>query len=488
MADWKAALKNLKKQPGESPAPANPGIADLGAAVQASREPPSAPPARYLCLGLDFGTSSTKAVIRVLPSGPAFAIAFCGGNGGTNTYLAPTRLWIGNDGGACLEAATVGGWVEEMKVRLMQGPWAREAAVTGMDIKARPADLAAAYLGLLIRRILEWSKTNVLPSLGGARIVWSLNMGIPARDFDAKEIYEAFLAVARAGWHLANTDAAIDLGGAAKAVDAARDYTLRPSGIEMDMIGVVPEVAAGVASYARSQLRREGAHLFVDVGATTFDSSIFLLQQSGDGELKYVFLSADVDSELGALRLHRHRAREIGRLALAQFAAAEPLKPIPTTAQECIPPKGAVENVDAEFAERCTIKLGAVIARAKNKAPPELSVPEHGPPGSMQVILSGGGVHLPLYRNVIEESGRRAAPGGRQGFRVKPFQTMQVPSPQDLRGPVMTPADWQRLEVAYGLSFQIDDIGDFVPPSALSNPPPLPRRDPGSEFITNDQM
>jgi hypothetical protein len=269
-------------------------------------------------------------------------------------------------------------------------------------------------------------------------------------------------------------------------VDAAREESFKPRGIDRAMVAVIPEVAAGVTTYARSPQRRMGAHLFVDVGATTLDTSMFLLNQSPDG-LRYSFLSADVDSDLGAMRLHRFRANQLGKLALARFAAADPLKPIPVTAQDCVPPAQAIEAIDRNFMELCARKLGKVIFTAKLKDS-AINVPDEGPAEPIQVLLSGGGIRLPLYQGVVRESGRRAAPGGGLGLRVRPFQEAPIPRPNDLRAPNLSDEDWQRLGIAYGLSFGAEDIGEFVPPSAIPVMPPLPRRDGGGPFVSKDQI
>lgn len=491
MGDWREKLKEIKRSlvgaAQEPPVASSPTKAPSPGDGRPTENRPLAP--RYVCLGLDFGTSSTKAVARLLPSGPAFAIPFEGIASADHPYLAPTRLAVAAGGMLTLSMQNGIGWVEDLKVRLMEAPWQSAPIFAGAAVSARPADLAAGYLALILRNALGWCDKSIRPSLGAAEIAWRMNVGIPARDFDAASIKEAFLIAAVAGWDLAAAGAALDLAQAARSVDLAKDGKLTPRGIGREMIEVVPEVAAGVTTYARSPQRRIGAHLFVDVGATTLDTSMFLLNQSPDGP-RYAFLSADVATDLGALRLHRFRADELGRLALARFAACDPLKPIPPTAIECVPPKEDIAALDKRFSERCVIGIGKVVAQAKQKAPKEISVPDGGPAEPIQILLSGGGIRLPLYQDAIQESGRRAAPGGGLGLRVRRFQEAPIPrpSPSDFRAPGLSDDDWQRLGIAYGLSFGFEDIGEFVPPSAISKPPPLPRRDEGERYISKDQM
>ena len=394
---------------------------------------------------------------------------------------------------AGFESTGGGGWVEELKVRLMEKPWERAPAWPDASISARPTGLATAYIALIIRAVMGWFDKHVKPTLGRVDIQWTFNLGIPARDFDALEIKEAFHAVARAGWHIAIEGGAVTLERAEKTVDAARADSFAPRGIEKEAVNVVPEEAAGVTAYVRSPQRQPGAHLFVDVGATTLDTSLFLLGEVEEG-FNYVFLAAEVDIGLGALRLHRHRATQLGQLALAKFAASNPLKPIPESAHDCVPESAELEQIDAQFTGRCLTSIGSVVARAKRKAPQELSVPDNNPlrprvdPGAIRVLRSGGGMHLPLYRGAIDEVGARFAPGGMMGLRVKPLRMTELLTPDGLDAPGLEDGDWNRLAIAYGLSFSIEDIGTFVPPSKVSEPEPPRRKADGDGFISKDQV
>lgn len=487
MGDWREKLKEIKRSlVGGAQQTSSATVGRPTEAPQA-KSTPVATPLRYLCLGLDFGTSSTKAVVRLLPAGPAWAVPFEGIAGPDHQYLAPTRLAVSVTGALALSASEGGDWVEDLKVRLMEQPWQVVPIFTGATVSARPSDMAAGYLALILRNVRAWAEKSIRPSLGHGDIAWRMNVGIPARDYDSASIKEAFLASALAAWDLATAPGAIDLAKASTAVDLARKGKLAPKGIGPEMIQVVPEVAAGVTTYARSPQWRAGAHLFVDVGATTLDTSMFLLNESENGR-RYAFLSADVASDLGALRLHRFRADELGRLALARFTAANPLQPIPPTAMECVPPKSDIEALDARFAEKCVITIGKVVVQAKRKAPKEISVEDRSPSEPIQILLSGGGIRLPLYQEAIRESGRRAAPGGGLGLRVRRFEEAPIPRPADFRAPGLDDEDWQRLGIAHGLSFGFEDIGEFVPPSAIEEMGAMPAREAGDRFVSKDQM
>jgi len=489
MPDWREQLKQVKRDLGGQ----QPGPQGAGRAAAADGGHEQVRPRHYVCIGLDFGTSSTKAVVQVA-NGAAFAVPLSAADGEIEPYLGPTRLWVARTGATAMAESGAGAWVSALKVSLMHAPWDRVPVVEDFPIEARPVDLGAAYVAHVLRRIRSWFEREVRPQLGNAEIAWLMNMGIPARDYAAKDIHDAFLAVARAGWQLAAASGGLDVERARQEVDASRSPAYVPTGMDdADFLCVQPEVAAGVTTYVRSPQRVGGPHLFADVGATTLDTSIFLLGQptaeQAAGDLKYVFLDASVDAELGALRLHRYRAHELGRLALERFAASDPLKPIPETARKCVPADADIDRIDTRFADRCAVEVGGVISRARrklNEGDNELSVPDRGPPGSIQVLLSGGGIELPFYKDVVAEAGRRAAPGGRQGLRIRPFRIEAIPRPGNLQAPGLTDRGWRRLAVAYGLSFPYWDIGRFVPSSEVLPPPPPQRREYADAFISGD--
>src|SRR4051812_12382039 len=195
MGDWRGKLKKKKRtlagekqESGAAPREqGKPAVAPTGPAQR-----PVVPP-RYICLGLDFGTSSTKAVARLLQTGPAHAIPFDGISSADQPYLAPTRLGVTSEGELRIAAPNGGGGVEDLKVKLMIAPWDAAPTYEGAALWARPADLAAGYLALILQKAIAWCDATIRPTLGQADVIWSLNVGIPARDFDATAIKEGFL-------------------------------------------------------------------------------------------------------------------------------------------------------------------------------------------------------------------------------------------------------------------------------------------------------
>jgi hypothetical protein len=90
-------------------------------------------------------------------------------------------------------------------------------------------------------------------------------LGIPSKNYDEKETRSAFLTAARIGWWLSVRCNQITLDEASIVLKEASKPGVN-SGFHLDLIQVVPEVAAEVAGYARSPLRELGLHMILDIG------------------------------------------------------------------------------------------------------------------------------------------------------------------------------------------------------------------------------
>lgn len=426
-------------------------------------------------IGLDFGTSCTKCVIGV--RGRAFAVQFQGSQAGTKMYLLATQLWVGKDNTLALSGKGAGSWYQQLKVDLMerpdkQAPWGDTKTVT-------PMILTTGFIAHALRTGREWFLNSTEDFLADAEPVWEFNLGLPAKSHDDPKVRDSFRTVALAGWDLSMAEGPINIAAAANAVTRASLADFIPQSISRDSVHLVPEVAAEVVGYARSAQKREGPHLMVDVGATTVDVCLFQLSEVDTGYC-YAFYGTDVRSDLGALRLHTHRRKAIDPSA-AGWGLASPLDPIPASYRDYAGANGAAAEVDDWFGAETEKTVEVVAANAKKKQRSGLVVEvekhrglEREKAGDIRVLMCGGGSAIPLYVDAVREAGRALAPGGRTGLRLKRFNIVPgLEFPDRLEVPGLRKADFHRIAVAYGLSFTVDNIGRFIPPSEIE---PEPRR------------
>jgi hypothetical protein len=429
-----------------------------------------------LVIGLDFGTSATKVVVRspFLLGQRALAVSFAELAHSTSPYLLPTRLWVGPRGDFSLIRNEEGSSITDLKLRLLDhcGPQGEAQDTDGDEKGLVPA---VGYLALVLRETRRRHLAAERETYGRFEIRWSVNLGIPSAGYDDGAIRELFQRAARAAWHLSL--------GWAPLTRASVGGALRLAAIDPGIpIDVVPEVAAQAAGYARSTLRDPGLHLLIDVGATTLDICGFILH-ARDGRDRYELLTTTV-ARLGVLELDRRRLAALPCRTNRQAKGTEtddPLAPIPELLAayhpgcSCSPP-----DVDGEFLEKgCRLIMRDLLLLKKHRDPNARRWTE-----GLPVFLCGGGTGMPLYHRMV----RDADDLFRRATIVCGLRLGVLPKPTQLANDDIGDAMFHRLSVAYGLSFDALDIGEISPPHEISDLPRLARRETSDSFVSKDQV
>jgi len=463
---------------------------DLGARI--GTPPQRNGPVVRVCMGFDLGTSCSKVVVRAMA--PRFALAMSFGDGERHGLpsLLPTRLFVSPDGVATIQQRHGIAPVVDLKIELMRRPNESLQLGSNRSLQCRPIDLVSAYLGQAIRMSREQFKAKARERLpAGAKLKWAFNLGLPARSQDDKVVNQAFTTAAHAGWKLSWADRPVSLRDVMAIVDGVRSAQTPLGAIDYHDIATVPEVTAEATGYARSSLRRYGTHLMVDVGATTLDACLFILFDRG-GEYCYTLLDADVNSALGAIGLQKRRMEEVATL----IARANPFQKVAASVHDYLRDASRCEGlelVDQPFADDCVSMLRGVVYRAKLKAPDDLNEfldthaqRQRGADSPLRVIVCGGGARVGLYSTAIGALETQVRSGGGYGLTVKPFEVLaRLPKPEGLEMPHEMTDHYDRLAVAYGLSFPVDNIGHFIPPSQVANAP-LKRVRISADMTTKD--
>lgn len=414
---------------------------------------PGGAEARDLVIGLDFGTSCTKVVIRspFVARGHAIAVPFDGFQCARNRYLILTRVYESLEGSLSLGKSPGSREHQGLKVGLL-----------GTRPTHEQQALAAAYLALLLREIRSWFLSTQQRDFGHFNLRWELNLGIPSAGHDDESVRDAFLLTARAAWVLSIRPGIVTRARALEAISTARkgDACL-PA--DVSMVAVTPEVAAEAAGYARSPMRPSGLHVLVDVGATTLDVCGFLLRDV-EGENEYALLRAVVE-HLGTLELEKAHRKSQG---------LEPGTPDPMEV-----PKIPIQEYPEQFAADCVNALMRVIMDIKQRRDPHCERLRTGLP----LFLCGGGSRVEFYDVVVSRANRRF----RSAVRTEGIKAKALPLPSELDSPDLE-GSFDRVAVAYGLSYGADDIGEIVPPSKIDDVPERSRRNLAGRFVSKDQV
>ncbi len=441
---------------------------------------PSAAKVVRLTIGLDWGTSCTKCIVRDRygQGDPAYVIDFGEVGFSDASHLLPSRFLL-----TCGDSRTISlsntdettEIIDETKLALLN------QSLDPNQVKDHQTR-AVLYLAHAISLIFKnWNKewgnlyTGLIPR-------WSLNVGIPAARIDDSHIVKRFKEVAIAAWKLVEeTGDNMNLQSAKNALS----YIIQNNEMPHPNINVVPEVAAQVATYAQSSFRRDGLHALVDVGAATIDTAMFILMQNNDGEDVYSILSAKVDS-YGAYRLHTNRINALQDNLGEQLNSPNPstIHIVPNEYKFYCPDdltkaiKSLLSDVDQKFQSLARISMHYPVDSVRKNMYPNAPAWERGLP----FFTCGGGSHIDVYKRArldLSYLVHKITPGD----TVAPFTFLNLQCPDNLRWK-NDAGDFDRLSVAYGLSLPFVELGKVRSPGEIA---PVPKLDgPGPRRFDNE--
>ena len=167
------------------------------------------------------------------------------------------------------------------------------------DLLITRAEAATAFLALHIAHMFGWyNHARPLGSIGSDKFL-AINIGIPVATQDDPRAFSTFKRIVNAAQMLA-ADAANLTHTSVRAIYNGASDTLPPG------YSLIPELAAAIAGYATEPTSQSGAHILVDVGASTLDIVAFNLIERD----RVTVFAATVDL-LGSAALEAAQANKI---------------------------------------------------------------------------------------------------------------------------------------------------------------------------------
>jgi hypothetical protein len=258
-------------------------------------------------IGVDFGTSSTKIVVRQQGAGNlAYALPTPKALRVTERRRSQEHLWRSvvwfHPEQETFSLAPEPGFtpIQGFKTGLIGADGHRMTSVPGVT----HAHASTAYLAMLIAYVLGPHRLNAPPGFDRARHYSRFHFGIPVASKDEPGVCKVFQRVLNAAFFVAPRAACLKLDDVRDAlVSATSDNEINT---ETPFI-IYEELAGVIAGYKASPDHRTGPHLIVDVGASTLDVATFHIP-AGD-EKVLVFMSG-VDL-LGAEALRCARSKGV---------------------------------------------------------------------------------------------------------------------------------------------------------------------------------
>lgn len=439
-------------------------------------------------LGIDFGTSSTKIVIGDSGLEKAFAVPFFEADG-VAEYLLPSRLYETNGTFSLRQGKQVH---RDLKLALIDNIG---------DVKKQ--NLVVAFLALAIRHSRDWLFANHQSTYAATLLRWKLVVGLPVAHHLNDDIAERFKEIADLAWLAANKEGVVSNTVIAQARSAAQLRHLNDNYLVSDdyaLVEVIPEIAAqiyGVVNSGSFDPSRVNIFMMVDVGAGTVDSSLFRVKNE-HGRWSFEFYTSVVEA-LGAMNLHRHRIKWWEQaLVTVQTPQASTLtqslktSQYPTDRMVGLPESyndyfsGVSElhstsalNPDAALYKALMRQVqGHTFFRAWNGH--ENGFLDKNVLEGTPIFFCGGGMRLSLYHRLIEDM-KRLEGYGWLSATVRPIQL-----PKILEAPRLDRQEFDRLSVAFGLSFlEVGDVIKAMPAPQIIIEPQYAHR---NNFVDKDQV
>ncbi len=363
-------------------------------------------------IGCDFGTSSIKLAVRQPyragnPTAARPAPNLLQSN--RHPYLWQSVVWFSPD-------------TEEFSLLPGKGKVALEGFKAGIlaggggkrilpDLMVTRNEAAAAFLALQLAHCLGWYGKS-LP-LGGdaARNFLAINIGIPVAAQDDTKTYRDFRHIVSAARALMSHATCLTHSKVRECYQASTHDL--PAGFDL-----VPELTAAISGYANEPFARDGAHILIDVGASTLDVVAFILHSN---KSRVSAFAANVDL-LGAAALDAACSDGISE-KLFRYACIEHYDGVFNYARH---PSVASRDFDATLRQT----------------------------KSVQLIAIGGGCKTSVHKDIIALIDRTLG-----DFRlVHPSPPAQMTSIK---------CDASRLLLAYGLTSDIPEQLELRRPSEI---------------------
>lgn len=398
---------------------------------------------QQLVIGLDFGTAFTKVVIgeqRI-----RYAIPFTSFSYKNNPYLLPSILSILDENDECILGETIGAKtvIDDLKMRLINGDFSDDTKI-----------YIVSYLSLVLRYSRGWLLDTQKKTYQDKLLIWYVNIGLPTDSYDNTKLSDLYADLIQTAWTVSVLPGPVSLGRVRDYINKVdiKKAKLPPPYkyrlLDRGLINQFPEFAVQLVGYVRSPRRQESLHMLIDVGAGTLDITTFNIYKNQEEEDLYPIFAQDV-KPLGARFLMIHRQKTNG---IESNKIPSSFDKIPTDESFAKSVNISIEqlqNYDIPFSNLINSLINGILKYTKEKRYRKATQWENGIP----TFFCGGGASIDFYQHIFSEFQLKRPP-----YKIIP---MQLDKPSDLNAPELPDNSYNRLSVAYGLSFDPYDIGEI---------------------------
>ena len=399
---------------------------------------------REIYIGLDFGTAFTKAAVQFMDN--IYPIDWKGVAKLQEKYLLPTEYSEASNL-ECFLGQHPNSSPQQLHANL------KRAFITN-SVSENSLAKASVFLALVLQYVRGWVYHYHSEKLGSAPIGWYLNIGIPSDVLDKDKHARHYTRLADIAW-------ALSLEPQSKITfDRALELLNKPMKRNPDLreIAPIPELVAQLAGYSKSASKQRGLHALVDIGGGTVDMVTFNVHES-NGDDVFPFFVANVKA-LGSYAFLANRFQKLPTQASALGSDVQNILGATDFSKFSGATVRSVQQVDQNFFRNFQYEFESVLGTTHKRRYPSSPNWRTG----IRTFISGGGALIPGYPEAIRTSHRPLN---------CPLITMDLPPHPKVVNVEQHRANYSRISVACGLTFDSDSLGTIRPASEVEDAPPL---------------
>lgn len=401
-------------------------------------------PRHDIYIGLDFGTAFTKVAVQFMDN--IYPIDWKGVAALQEKYLLPTE-YSEAPNLECFLGQHPKSSPQQLHANL------KRAFITN-NVSENSLAKASVFLALVLQYVRAWVYYHHAAKLAFAPIGWYLNIGIPSDALDKDKHAQHYARLADIAWSLSlqpHSDITFN-----RALELLSKPIMRNT--DLREIAPIPELVAQLAGYSKSASKQKGLHALVDIGGGTVDMVTFNVHEA-NGDDTFPFFVANV-KPLGSYAFLANRFQKLPTQASTLGSDVQNILAATDFSKFSGAAVRSVQEVDRNFFINFQNEFESVLGTTHKRRYPSSPNWQTG----IRTFISGGGAHIAGYPEAIRTSRRP---------QNCPLITMDLPPHPKVVDIQQHRANYSRISVACGLTFDSDSLGTIRPASEVADIPPL---------------
>ena len=398
------------------------------------------PGRKHLVIGLDFGAAFTKVVIgdrRV-----KYAVPFTGVSHPDNPYLLPSILHV-DEKNLChlCSADAAGSTKDNLKFPLL------ENAYTDEDLSR-----LAAFLALVFRAGTGWLLERYQKRYGHAELQWSVNAGLPVDNDSDSTLSDVYKNVLHTAWVISALPGPVTLNRVRQYMNVddnafdAFPALYRSKIIKKEAIHTVAGCRAQICGYVHSKNCSDDLHMLIDVGAGSINIATFMVANTRHAtrDNKCTLYACTVEA-IGVSYLLKRRYENL-QLPDDEINLFKNIPDSSVFSQAHELTEKDIKFADTLYSGDAGRLINRTMDQTRKQYCPDPASWENG----IKTFVYGGGAHLEILQSIVHRLENKSPP--------HKITSITLGVPDDLMVENLPEGSYDRLSLAYGLSFEAAEI------------------------------